>query len=282
MRAGTVQAGVARPRLRRVRGLPWVDTPWGLRILSLAVVLAVWEWYGRLPYQVIVPPPSQVLGTLGRLTVSGELPLLLLGSARHLAIGFLLAVGVGLPVGVLIGFWRPAEAALEPLVDAMFVMSKEALIPVIVLWFGIFLAGKAVVVFLFSVFVVIVNVVAGARHVSPELIETARSFCARGLALQTNVVIPSMAPYIVAGLRQGLARAVRGMVVADLFLLNSDLGGFLVDAGAIFDMPALMAGTLFVMLVGLLLVSLTRPALVGFGWMERHDMPLQAGFRQGR
>ena len=267
--AAGVSAATAGPRGWKV--LTWVDSPWGLRMLSLAAVLAVWEWYGRLPNQVIVPPASQVLASLFELTVSGRLPLLLLGSARHLAVGFLLAVAVGLPVGLLIGFWKPAEAALEPVVDALFVMSKEAFIPVIVLWFGIFMAGKVALVFLFTVFVVIINVVAGARNVSPELVEAARSFGARGLALQTKVVIPCMAPYVVAGLRQGLGRAIRGMVVADLFLLNSDLGGFLVDAGAVFDMPALMAGTLFVVLVGLLLVSLARPSLLGFRWMERRQ-----------
>lgn len=263
--------GTATRDARVWKVLAWVDSPWGLRTLSLAVVLAAWEWYGRLPNQVIVPPASQVLASLFELTVSGRLLFLLLGSARHMVVGFLLAVAVGLPVGLLIGFWKPAEAALEPLVDALFVMSKEAFIPIIVLWFGIFMAGKVVLVFLFTVFVIIIDVVAGARNVSPELVETARSFGARGLALQTKVVIPCMAPYLVAGLRQGLGRAVRGMVVADLFLLNSDLGGFLVDAGAVFDMPDLMAGTLFVMLTGLLLVSLARPSLLGFQWMERRQ-----------
>jgi ABC-type nitrate/sulfonate/bicarbonate transport system permease component len=136
-------------------------------------------------------------------------------------------------------------------INALYVTSLEALLPFIILLFGTKLPYRVVVVVLFSVFFIIINTMAGIRSVSPQLLETARSFCIPRHKLLTSILLPSVLPYVIAGMRLGLGNAIKGMIVAELWV-TVDTGRKLVDLSYSHDLPGYFAIAFWIMLFGTL------------------------------
>ena len=179
-------------------------TGW-LRVLSIVALLGAWEWYGRRTNPLLFTYPSAI-GLAGlQLALTGAFWKALGQSLSVLAWGLLLSVVVGVAAGLVIGRSRIAEALLQVPIDALYATPTVALVPVIVLWVGFGPVAKVVVVFLFSVFAIVINTARGVREVDPELVEVARSYLAREVGLWKDVVLPSALPYVVTGIRTNLA-----------------------------------------------------------------------------
>jgi ABC-type nitrate/sulfonate/bicarbonate transport system permease component len=224
---------------------------WGvrlaIRVLAFAVFFLAWELVGRSErYFAVVPATTtfaRLLEDLGPLTEA------MLGTLRAAALGYLLAVLVGLSAGTLVGLSRLGRAAIDPLITVGVVAPMTMLVPVIGIYVGLSDRGKVFLVFMFAVFAIAINTSAGVREVPPALVETGSAFGIRGWRLYNKVVAPSALPYMLTGLRLGAGRAVQGAIIADLLLEVKHMGGYLVRAGSTFDMPALLAGTFFTVVV---------------------------------
>jgi len=186
-------------------------------LVGLALVAACWEAAGRLAGPSFAPISAVLLATLD-LYLSGRILEPLASSLVRFALGYLLAVAVGVPVGALMGFSPTADAALDTYVHVFFVTSVASLLPFLILVAGTGLGFYVAVVFLFAVFHVVLTVRTGVQQVDDALVDTGRVFGAEGVALYRHVLVPAALPVVVAALRIGANRAVKGMVVAELWI----------------------------------------------------------------
>ena len=228
---------------------------WVVRALSVIVVLGGWEVLGAQVNPVFLSTPSRIVTALLALVRNGQIFEALQISLVGIALGFGAAVVVGVPVGILMGRSRTAEAALEPWVNALYVTPRVALIPLLLIWFGIGFEAQVVVIFLSSVFPLIVNSYAGVREISSSLVDTARSFCADERQLFYEVVVPASAPFIMTGLRLGIGQAVIGMIVAQMFLALSGLGKLLVNYGDFYKTDYVFAVVIVIAVLGVALTE---------------------------
>lgn len=250
--AGSPQPGEAGALSER-DGLPMPV----LHLLAAVVILGGWELYGRLGNDLILPPFSAVMAGLWQLTSSGELPRALWSSLQLLVIGFGLSLVTGFVLGLAIGRYRTADRTLSPFIDALYATPMIALVPVILVWFGFGLPGRIVVVFLASFFPVLINVYAGVRDAPQGLIDVARSYGVTSeIALLRRVIVPAAVPFIMAGVRLGIGRAIIGMAVAEVYLRLGGIGALIVQYGAVFRSDLLIAAILPLPLLGIGLTKL--------------------------
>jgi ABC-type nitrate/sulfonate/bicarbonate transport system permease component len=224
--------------------------------LSLFAGLALWEVAGRSTSAAFMVPFSTTLVRLWQLVVSGGFVAALWDSAQLFTTGFVLAVAVGLPLGMLLARVKILRVGVEPYIMTLYATPMVALIPFILSMMGFGFAPKVLVVFLFSVFPVLYNTVEGARSIRPELIEVAKSFRSSEWALWREVMLPYTLPYTMTGVRQAIGRALVGMIAAEFFLSSTGLGQLIMAASQNFDTGGVFASILVIGLIGVGLMRL--------------------------
>jgi NitT/TauT family transport system permease protein len=200
---------------------------------------------------------------------TGQLGAALYESLRPFLVGYGLAIIVGVPLGLVIGRFRVVEAALGIYVTAGYAMPLVALVPLLILWLGLGFAVKASVVFLMSLFPITINTWLGVTAVPKSLIEVGRAFVAPSSVILRRIVLPATLPYIMAGLRLAVGRAVVAMVIAEFFTTISGLGAIIINSANNFD-----TATMFVPIVVLMVLAIGLNGLIG--WVERRVAPWQA------
>lgn len=203
-----------RSGLRRLFGNKWV-----LRALFYGAVIVAWQATAVIKGRFFLPTIPETLRGLVEIFTEG-FAASLLGTLQQLVVGFLIALVIAIPIGVLMGRFRVVADLLAPYVNTLFVTSKESLLPVIIVAVGIGFWYRTWVVILFAVFFPIINTAAGVRYVDQELRETARAFQTRPWRMVTRIYLPAAAPFVVAGIRLGFGMAVKGMVIAELWVLR--------------------------------------------------------------
>ena len=231
--------------------------------LSLAVGIALWEVAGRSTSAAFMVPFSVTMVRLWELIVAGEFLGQLAESAKLFFTGFVLALAVGIPLGMLLARVRALRIGIEPYLMLVYATPLVALIPFILSMMGFGFAPKVLVVFLFAVFPVLYNTVEGARSIKPEMIEVAHSFRSGEWALWREVMLPYTLPYTMTGVRQAIGRALVGMVAAEFFLSSTGLGQLIMGASQNFDTGGVFAS---IFVIGLIGVGLMRVGLM----IERH------------
>jgi NitT/TauT family transport system permease protein len=221
-------------------------------------VLGVWEVYGRRVNKALFAPPSAVLGAASEMIGNGELWRYLSGSLQVLAIGFVISLVIGIPLGIAIARSRIVRFALDWYVDAFNSTPNVALVPLMTLIFGFDVTAKVLVVVFSSVFAIVVNTEQGVRNVDRRLLEVAHAFRSSERQLWGDVVIPSALPYIAAGLRLAVGRALVGMVVAEFFTSITGVGYLIVRYSNSFQPDHLLVPIIVVMALGIILTSITR------------------------
>lgn len=219
--------------------------------LSLLTGLLLWEFAARDVSRVVFAPPSAVLTRLAADLVTGVLPVALLSSLGTLAAGFLLAVVLALPLGFAIGRNAKVAATADPVLNAIYAVPPVAMVPFLIIWFGLFFEARVALIFLMSFFEILVTVAAGARNVDPVLLAVGRSFGAGRARLVTRVMLPASLPFVFAALRVGLVRAINAMITAELFLAAVNLGALMKQSAQRFDTTGLLAVIVLLCLVGL-------------------------------
>jgi ABC-type nitrate/sulfonate/bicarbonate transport system permease component len=228
------------------------------RMASYLFALALWEIVGRSVGPLFLAGPSQVVVSLVNVTLSGELPLALLVSLQAFFVGFVAAIIVGIPLGMLMGRFESVERFFEPYISAFFVTPVSAFVPMIIIWFGIGIEARVVVVFSFSFFDIVINTFNGVRDIQYELVEPVRSLGANQRQTFQKVVLPAAAPFVMSGIRLGLGRAIRGMIIAELLLATTGLGGMIITYSAVFRTDVIFAVIIVIVLMGVGSVRLLK------------------------
>lgn len=167
--------------------------------------------------------------------------------------GFLTAVAVGIPLGLGMGVNRRVEQIFDPYINALYVLPFAALVPALIIWFGTGFRVRWVIVFLFALFPIAINTFEGAKTTPRNLLEVARSFNASRRFMVVNVVVPHEMPYILAGLRLGIGRSVKGLVVTEIIVAVTGIGGLIQRWSAAYRLEGVISIVLLLMLVGIIL-----------------------------
>jgi ABC-type nitrate/sulfonate/bicarbonate transport system permease component len=242
---------------------------WIITLSSVTILVLLWEWFGRDINPVFGSYPSAIAEAFWDLARSGKLAAAMIESLQPFAVGYGLAIVLGVPLGLVIGRYHVAEAALGIYVTAGYAMPLVALVPLLVLWLGLGFAVKAAVVFLMSVFPICINTWLGVTAVPKSLIEVGKSFVAPNTVILRRIILPATLPYIMAGIRLAVGRAVVAMVIAEFFTTISGLGAIIINSANNFD-PA----TMFVPIVILMVMAIGLNGLIGL--IERWVAPWQA------
>ena len=272
---GTLMADIAEPQKKSAavsnnETAERRQTPsWVITVASVAVVLIIWEIFGRQINPVFGSYPTAIAAAFWELLISGQLGAALYDSLRPFVLGYGLAIVVGIPVGLVVGRFRVAEAALGLYVTAGYAMPLVALVPLLILWLGLGFAVKVAVVFLMSLFPIIINTWLGVVAVPKTLIEVGKSFVAPDLVILRRIILPATLPYIMAGIRLAVGRAVVAMVIAEFFTTISGLGAVIINSANNFD-----TATMFVPIIILMVMAIGLNWLIG--WVERRVAPWQA------
>jgi len=231
--------------------------------ISIAIGIAAWEIAGRNTSQAFMVPFSTTMVQLWQLVLTGEFLRQFTSSAELFLTGFILALIVGMPLGMLLARLPWVRVGIEPYLMIIYATPMVALIPFILSMMGFGFAPKVLVVFLFAVFPVVYNTVEGARSLKPELIEVAKSYRSSEWALWREVMLPYTLPFAMTGVRQAIGRALVGMIAAEFFLSATGLGQLIMGASQNFDTAGVFASIFLIALIG---VGLMRLGLK----IERH------------
>jgi ABC-type nitrate/sulfonate/bicarbonate transport system permease component len=236
---------------------------------ALGLLLVVWEIFGRQINPIFGSYPSAIFIAFIELVRNGKLAAALFQSLQPFVVGYGLAIVIGVPLGLVIGRSWKAEAALGIFVTGGYAMPLVALVPLLMLWFGLGFKVKAAVIFLMSIFPICINTWLGVKSVPKTLIDVGKSLVASNAVILRRIVLPATLPYIMAGIRLAVGRAVVGMVIAEFFTTISGLGAIIINAANNFD-----TATMFVPIIVLMVLAVGLNSLIG--WVEWLVAPWQA------
>ncbi|MFC1893342.1 ABC transporter permease [Chloroflexota bacterium] len=174
---------------------------------------------------------------------------------REFLIGFGVSALVGIPVGIMVGWYRLAYGLLNPFISALYAVPRLALLPIFVLWFGIGMQSRLALVFSVALLPIIVNTALGIRMLEQSWIRVARSFGANDAQIFRTVALPGSVPNILGGLRIGVGQGMVAVIASELFIGREGLGGLLNWYGASFLMAELMFVIILVAALGIAVVA---------------------------
>lgn len=237
-------------------------------ILSVLGGLLFWELVSRLlvANALFLAAPSQIVYAIYQLTLTGELGRHIYISSIEFAIGYVIASVIGIAFGFGMASSPRFKQALQPWISGFYATPTIALAPLFILWLGIGIWSKVLVVIFLVLFPVTINTEAGLRTTSERLIEMLKSFGASRSQIFFKVSLPSALPFILAGLKLGIGRGLIGVVVAELFGSRAGLGRLISQSADAFNMPELFAGVIVLAVAGIAMTA-------GFGWLEKRLVP---------
>ncbi len=236
--------------------------------LSVVGGIVFWELVSRylVANTLFLAAPSQIALAIYRLGVTGELWHHIGISAAEFVLGYVIASIVGIALGLAMASSDSTRQALQPWIAGLYATPTIALAPLFILWLGIGIWSKVLVVIFLVLFPVTINTESGLRTTSDRLIEMLRSFGASKHQIFLKVSLPSAVPFILAGLKIGIGRGLIGVVVAELFGSRAGLGRLISQSADAFNMPELFAGVVILAIAGIVMTA-------GFGWLEKQLVP---------
>jgi NitT/TauT family transport system permease protein len=228
-------------------------------LVVAAIFLGIWQGLVKLSGSDIFPTPLEVLRGIAELIHKGLLVKYVVASLFRVTWGFSCAVLIGVPFGLLLGWYARAFEAFNPMIQMLRPISPIAWIPVAILWFGVSDAAPIFLIFLASVFPITVSAIAAVRNMQPVYLRAAQNFGLKGLPLFRRVIFPAALPQIITGIRIALGVAWLVVVAAEMIAVNSGLGYLIIDArnaGKRYDL--VVAGMVMIGLIGLVLDLLVR------------------------
>jgi NitT/TauT family transport system permease protein len=259
----------AEPPRRR----PW-QSQRNLGLIAIVAAGILWELIGQfvVTNRAFFVPFSSVIADLWEWTTTGEVFGAIGVSAQEFGIGFVLACIVGLVIGLAMGLSKVVFGLLNPLVSALNATPLLALTPLFIIWFGIGITSKALMIMFLASFPIIINTAAGARDVDRAHLDAVRAFGATDWQLITKVRLPSALSFIIAGLRLAMARALVGIFVVELFGSQDGVGFAISNAATVFDTPRIFSGIVLLSGMGVLLsAALTKLERSVAPWRVKRD-----------
>jgi ABC-type nitrate/sulfonate/bicarbonate transport system permease component len=247
------QQALAELDLARARPFRVADHLGLMRGVSVVAVILLWEIFGRDVNPLFLSYPSAIARATVQVLTAGEFQRQALGSLQVYAVGLCGALVVGILFGLLMGRYRLAEYILDPFVYALDATPRVALIPILLLWFGLGAPAKIAVVFLSGVFPVLMNTFSGVRTVSGGLVEVGRAYGAGEGKIFTKIILPASLPFIMAGVRLAVGRALIGIITAEMFAAVTGLGALLIRYSSALATDKFFVPVIFLALLGVLL-----------------------------
>jgi len=243
-----------------------------LRIASFVVVMVAWELLGRQVAPLFMSYPSAIIRSAVEMSADGELLSAFLESLKTLLLGFAISAVLGIAWGVAIGRYRAIEAVSDWLVNALYATPLVAIIPLVILWFGLGFSAKLFIVIILAIFPILINTASGVRNVSEALIDVGTAFAATEREIFVKIIFPAALPYMMTGLRLGIGRAIIAMVVAEFFTAITGLGALIVKYGDQYDTASMFVPILVLMALGIVLTAIVRRAEAWIApWKETGD-----------
>jgi len=259
-------AVAADPQVQIVVKSPWWEKAALYRYGFVAVILIVWEIVGPHISPIFFTYPSKIALAFYETTASGELPYFLGQSLEVMIYGLITAIAVGIPLGVAMARIRWLDWALDLPINALYATPLVAVVPLLVLWFGIYLKAKIIVVFLFAVFPILINTYQGVRECDKGMLEVAQSFRSSEWKMWQDVLLPFAVPYIIAGVRPAIGRGLIGMIIAEFYTTSSGLGFMITKYANIFAMDKTFVPVIVLMVLGVSLTTMLK-------WIGRRIAP---------
>jgi ABC-type nitrate/sulfonate/bicarbonate transport system permease component len=218
----------------------------------------IWEIVGRMVDRTYLSPLTVTLARAYELFADGTMLGAIWNSLSLFLAGFSVATVVGIAGGVLLARVSWLRTGLEGYVTMMYATPMVAVIPFILAMLGFGFFPKALVVFLFGVFPILINTMEGARSINPELLDVAAAYRSSERHIWVDVILPYTLPFAMTGVRQGIARGLVGMVAAEFLLNSNGLGRVIIISSQRFDTAAVLACVLLITVLGVVLMSLGR------------------------
>jgi ABC-type nitrate/sulfonate/bicarbonate transport system permease component len=239
-----------------------------LGLLAVAIFVAGWQAaFLVFPFNpLFISKPDLIGQAFAYILVNGDLLRDLAISAVPFFYGFTAAVVVGVPLGVVMGWRTGVRYTLDPLMTIFYASPLVALAPLVIVFFGVGVPGKAIIIFLLAVFPFIFNAQAGVRAVDPLLINVVRSMGGSEWDLYRKVIAPGVLPYIVAGARIAVGRGLIGILVGEFFAASEGIGYAVARFGDLFALDKMFACILAIMMIAVVLTE-------GIRWAERAAFP---------
>ncbi len=225
---------------------------------ALATLAIGWELVGRAANVPFFPPLTVVLVRLGEMIADGLIIDNLMTSLTNLVLGFAVSLIVALVIGLLMGAFAKVEAALDVYVNALLTAPSLVFAPIFFSIWGLGRESIIAVVVMYSCFIMIINTAAGVRSVPRPLVEMGTSFSATRWQLFRFVVLPAATPLIMAGVRLGVGRAVKGMINGEMFIAVVGLGKLVQDAGRQLDAASVLAVLIVIVVVAFASVAVVQ------------------------
>jgi len=230
-------------------------------LITAAALLLVWSAAVHLTATKIFPSPTAVAKGIAQLAVSGRLWSYTIDSLGRVAAGYLAAIATGIPLGFLLGWYAPLARAVNPLIQMLRPISPLAWMPLAVIWFGIGNAAPIFLIFIASLFPIVIAAANGVRNIPPMFLQAGRNFGLSTPRLMLRVVAPAALARIAVGLRIAFGVAWLVLVAAEMIAVDSGLGYLIIDArnaGKRYDL--VVGGMLLIGILGLILDTLMRRA----------------------
>jgi len=227
---------------------------------AVVVFLGIWQafWSAGKISPLFMSGPSAIVRQFHELWVRGTLVSDLAYSGRNFAVGFAMALVAGVVLGIIVGWYRRVRLLADPFLNALFATPRVAMVPLIIIWFGVGMWSKVFIVFLSAFFPILVNTIAGVRTIDADLLRAARAYCASDWQIFTTLALPGSVPFILTGVRQGVALGLIGVVVGEMFGGSQGVGFMVAYGGQTFATDTLFVGVLIIASAGILLTSLAE------------------------
>jgi len=221
----------------------------------LLLTLIVWQilWSAKKLSPLFMSGPSAIAVRFWQDLTHGHLLDDLAYSGKNFAVGFALAAVAGIVLGVIIGWYRKIEMITAPFTNALYATPRVAMVPLIIIWFGIGMWSKVFIVFISAFFPILINTIGGIQAVDRDLLRAARAFCATDRQIFTTVAIPGAVPFILTGIRQGVALGLIGVVVGEMFGGSKGIGFMVAYGGQTFATDTLFVGVLIICFAGIVM-----------------------------
>lgn len=227
-------------------------------VLFVIVLIAAWQAYIVIaqPRPDISPGPLDVLGSLGSAVESGRLPLAILTSLERGLVGFIIAIIVGTPLGLLLAEVRPLRRAIGPIISGLQVLPSVAWVPAAIIWFGLSDATVYFVILMGAIPSIVNGLIAGVDQVPPQLRRVGTVLGAGRWSGALRIVLPAALPGYVAGLKQGWAFSWRSLMAAEIIAVGGSigfgLGAMLQQSRELADLAGVLATILVILAIGIL------------------------------
>ena len=227
---------------------------------AILLTVGIWEalWSAGKISPLFMSGPSAIARQFYELWTHGSLLSDLAYSGLNFAVGFAIALAAGVVLGIIIGWYRPVRLLADPFLSALYATPRIAMVPLIIIWFGIGMWSKVFIVFLSAFFPILVNTVAGVRTIDADLLRAARAYCASDWQIFTTLALPGSVPFILTGVRQGVALGLIGVVVGEMFGGSRGIGFMVAYGGQTFATDTLFVGVVIIACAGILLTSLAE------------------------